>query len=208
MKIVFLFTGFLAPLIEAIRTCWKSHEKSDSSYNEAGEFVLGQSDKRLVRLVSEKGHTSTLEHLSYTIKILGISRALLQELVRHRIASFSVESSRYCLKKLLEHSKVSDTVVSSGNTKVDLLVLETMEKLKKLMQEDPSIPNDQLKYAIPEAFKTNLVTTINARSLQNMFRLRSSKRALPEFQKLVGEINAGLPEDHKFIFEGCIENEN
>lgn len=205
MKVSFLFVGFLAPLIEAIRTCWKSNEKSDSVYNENGEFILGQSDKRLVHLVSEKGHTSTLEHLSYTIKILGISRALLQELVRHRIASFSVESSRYCLKKLLGCSNLSDTVVSSGNVKVDLLVIETMEKLKYLIEEDPSIPNDKLKYAIPEAFKTNLVLSINARSLQNMFRLRSSNRALPEFQKLVKEIESGLPEDHKFIFEGCIE---
>lgn len=76
----------------AIRTCWSSFEKGDCG---------GEIDKGLIyRVGNIFKHASTLEHLSYSFFIKGISRALLQELSRHRIASLSVKSSRYTLKEL------------------------------------------------------------------------------------------------------------
>ena len=75
----------------AIRTCWDSHDKSDNG---------GEKDCELIDRVGNKHkHASTLEHLSYTFYISGISRALLQELARHRMASLSVKSTRYTLKE-------------------------------------------------------------------------------------------------------------
>mgnify|MGYP006430298413 FL=1 len=84
----------------AIRTCWQSFENSDDG---------GEKDKELINRVGNKfKHASTLEHLSYTFYLSGISRALLQELARHRIASPSVKSTRYTLKELKEETTFSD----------------------------------------------------------------------------------------------------
>jgi thymidylate synthase thyX len=69
----------------AIRTCWQSFEKGDNG---------GEKDVELIDRVGNKfKHASTLEHLYYNFYIQGISRALLQELARHRIASLSVKST-------------------------------------------------------------------------------------------------------------------
>ena len=81
----------------AIRTCWQSFEKGDNG---------GEKDVELIERVGNKfKHASTLEHLSYNFYIQGISRALLQELARHRIASLSVKSTRYTLKELKKEAK-------------------------------------------------------------------------------------------------------
>lgn len=77
---------------DAIRTCWQSFDKSDDG---------GEKDKELIDRVGNKfKHASTLEHLVYNFYIEGVSRALLQELARHRMASLSVKSTRYTLKEL------------------------------------------------------------------------------------------------------------
>ena len=80
----------------AIRTCYQSFEKGDKG---------GEKDKELIERVGNKmRHASTLEHLFYNFYIEGISRACLQELARHRIASLSVKSTRYTLKELRDES--------------------------------------------------------------------------------------------------------
>ena len=77
--------------INAIRTCYNSCDKSDD---------LGEKDIKLIKSIIANNHTSTIEHISYNFKISGISRACLQELARHRIASLSVKSTRYTLREL------------------------------------------------------------------------------------------------------------
>ena len=100
---------------KAIRKCWNSEDKSDTishkvdfAIDDIADFHLngkilkcGEKDKDLIYRVGNKNkHSSTLEHLVYTFEIDGISRACLQELARHRIASLSVKSTRYTLKEL------------------------------------------------------------------------------------------------------------
>ena len=90
MQITLLHYTDLKICSHAIRTCWQSFEKGDNG---------GEKDKELIDRVGNKyKHASTLEHLNYTFYIQGISRACLQVLARHRIASLSVKSSRYTLK--------------------------------------------------------------------------------------------------------------
>ena len=72
---------------KAIGKCW-AKEKEECDVN------------RIERVANKFKHASTIEHLSYTFDIDGVSRALLQELARHRIASYSVKSTRYTLKEL------------------------------------------------------------------------------------------------------------
>ena len=107
MKIKLLHYTPLEVCSHAIRTCRNSFDKSDCG---------GKKDKELICRVGNKlKHSSTLEHLVYTFYIQGISRACLQELSRHRIASLSVKSTRYTLKELKEEEAFTqeDTILST-----------------------------------------------------------------------------------------------
>lgn len=186
----------------AIRTCWQSFDKGDNG---------GEIDKELINRVGNKfKHASTLEHLHYNFYIKGISRALLQELARHRMASLSVKSTRYTLKELKKESefKIGDFenasryIVLTGNEMVDNYSIQALENIRQILNKINTL--DIAKYALPECYKTELTWSINARSLQNFLHLRTSKSALWEIRNLAYEIYNSLPDEHKFIFEESI----
>lgn len=186
----------------AIRTCWQSFDKSDNG---------GEKDLSLIDRVGNKNkHSSTLEHLYYNFYIQGISRACLQELARHRMASYSVKSSRYTLKEIKEEAsflpindenlkRAEKYVVFTPNENVNIASIKALENLRELLITP--IGNDLAKYAMPESYKTELHWSINARSLQNFLELRTNRAALWEIQKLAHNIYDALPSEHKFIFE-------
>ncbi len=204
----------------AIRTCWQSFDNSDEG---------GEKDKALIDRVGNKfKHASTLEHLVYTFYIQGVSRALLQELARHRMASLSVKSTRYTLKELkeeepfystfnVEHSNLSSEgcivnfsraskfIVFTGNQMVDTASIKALNNLQAILKSGTS--NDIAKYCLPESYKTELTWTINARSLQNFLSLRSSKSALWEIRDLAKAVFEVLPIEHQYLFEECMIKE-
>lgn len=83
------------------RTCWDSFHKG-GCYSAPTDIISEEDRNFLERIINKNKHKSIAEHLVYTFSIDGISRACLQELARHRIASLSVKSTRYTLKKLKE----------------------------------------------------------------------------------------------------------
>ncbi|MFP4332410.1 MAG: FAD-dependent thymidylate synthase [Campylobacterales bacterium] len=177
----------------AIRTCWQSFDKSDGG---------GEKDRELIDRVGNKyKHASTLEHLNYTFYISGVSRALLQELARHRHASLSVKSTRYTLKELKECEAIEYErfLVFTGNELVDSASRDALKRLQEVLKSNTS--NDIAKYCLPESYKTELTWSINARSLQNFIALRSSKSALWEIRELAKTIYKALPEEHSYLFE-------
>lgn len=187
----------------AIRTCWQSFERGDNG---------GEKDLELIDRVGNKNkHASTLEHLYYNFYIQGISRALLQELARHRIASLSVKSTRYTLKELRNEAKfqqgdfkrASDYIVLTGNEIVDNASIGALDNLREILATSTT-SLDIVKYCLPECYKTELTWSVNARSLQNFLALRSSKSALWEIRDLARAIYDALPQEHKFIFENSI----
>ena len=181
----------------AIRTCYQSHSKSDNG---------GPIDCDLIDRVGNKNrHSSTLEHLVYTFSIDGISRACLQELARHRIASYSVKSTRYTLKELKDTNtcELEKFLIEDIDSVVKSSALDSLRNIKTLLNL-PNAKMDSIKYALPECYKTSLTWTINARSLQNFLSLRTSKAALKEIRELALKVFDSLPEDHKFIFTDCI----
>lgn len=186
----------------AIRTCWQSFDKGDNG----GEIDLALID----RVSNQLKHASTLEHLFYNFYIKGISRACLQELARHRIASLSVKSTRYTLKELKNESEfkpndfdnASRYIVLTGNEFVDNASINALENLRQILNQNTSL--DIAKYCLPESYKTELSWSINARSLQNFITLRSSKSALWEIRNLANAIYNALPNEHKFIFAECV----
>ena len=186
----------------AIGTCWDKQRGSD----------IVDID-RIDRVANKFKHASTIEHLTYTFYIKGVSRALLQELARHRIASPSVKSTRYTLKELLleepfdydyngTKERADKYLVWTGIPKVDDASIAALENLRLVLVD--GVSNDKAKYCIPESYKTELTWTINARSLQNFISLRSSKAALWEIRELAKSIFRSLPKHHKFLFEGSL----
>jgi len=205
MKITLLHYTPLEVCAHAIRTCWQSFDKSDEG---------GEKDRALIDRVGNKyKHASTMEHLLYTFYIQGISRALLQELARHRMASLSVKSTRYTLKELKEGTAFAEDafesaekfIVLTGNALVDTASIKALNTLQTLLQS--GISNDLAKYALPESYKSELTWTINARSLQNFLTLRSNKAALWEIRKMAYLLYETLPEEHRYLFEASLYRE-
>lgn len=197
MRVILHNSSKIEVVARAIRKCWKSEYRMDTS----GDLV-GENDAKLIKTVIKRGHTSTLEHASYTFEIDGVSRALLQEMARHRIASLSVESTRYCLKRILSEDggNLRDHLVQTGVEAVDQIADSSLLALAELMKTNPELRNDQLKYAIPEALKTSFFLTINARSLRNLLTLRIAPEALQEFRELCKAILLAIPASHREAF--------
>jgi len=132
MKVTLLHNTPLWVCSQAIRKCWASEDKSDSTeyhvdvanddvedFHLEGTKITGPKDKALIDRVGNKNrHSSTLEHLVYNFDIDGISRACLQELARTRIASLSVKSTRYTLKEIKKIDNVLiEEIQEDGITK-------------------------------------------------------------------------------------------
>lgn len=198
MEVKLLNATPLKIAIKAIRRC----------YDSCGDD-LGKKDLKLLKSIIKNGHTSTIEHIVFTFDIQGISRAALQELARHRIASLSVESTRYTLKKLknidIREFRYEDYLVETGNPIVDRYSRVGLDRTISCLNDN--IKNDLTKYTLPESYKTSLIWTINARSLRNFLELRSSSKALWELRALSIEIIDSLPEEYLILFKDIIKGE-
>ncbi len=205
MKVKLLQNTSLEVTAYAIRTCWQSFNKSDGG---------GEKDLELIDRVGNKlKHSSTLEHLSYTFFISDVSRALLQELARHRIASPSVKSTRYTLKELKDelpfnvdipkdHQRAYKYIVCTNEPLVNNASIKALENVRNLIAM--GLPNDKVKFCLPESYKTELTWTINARSLQNFLNLRTSKSAMWEIRDLANMVYSNIPEEHKYLYKGVL----
>ena len=145
-----------------------------------------------VRRCAENGHMSVFEHASATFKIEGISRACLAQLTRHRIASYSVRSQRYC--KVGAGGAWYVTPPSVVETDAESLFRAQASDAMWSYQAaiDEGVKPEDARYLLPEATKTSLVMTINARSLQNFLTLRLDSHAQWEIRELAAAIEREL----------------
>jgi len=187
----------------AARMCTGTLDKMDSEGDN-----LGPNDERVItERILQRGkpydplyppHDSVLEHAVYTVQ-LRFSRAVLQEMSRHRIASPSVESTRWALGRILrKEADPLEHLMLTGEERVDALNIRQLKELLEVIKE--GCPNDKAKYALPESFLTNVIWTINARSLRNYLALRTATRALWEINALAHTIYAVLPDSHRVLF--------
>lgn len=133
----------------------------------------------VLRRALDAGHYSLLEHASFTFKIEGISRACSHQLVRHRLASFAQVSQRY-VKIEQEH----DWYVTPPSSPPDYHTIMEVLRLAYERQIEAGFPLEDARYLLPNATKTDLVMTANARSLHNFFALRCCDRAQWEIRAL------------------------
>ncbi len=140
-------------------------------------------DKLFDKLV-EMGHHSVLEHVVFTFKIEGVSRTLLSQLTRHRIASVTVESQRYTEYDLNVGYTIPDSIRQNKtlNQMYHSRMIEGILSYRELI--DRGVPKEDARMALPQSIHTNLYLTINLRSLMNLVRLRTSQWAQWEIREL------------------------
>lgn len=167
--------------------------------------------ERFMQMLVDLGHESPIEHVSFTFAIEGVSRSLLAQITRHRIASYSVQSQRYVrehgfeyvippeiekrpaakaafIRAMEEDQRVYEELTAAlmENHVEELLAQGIPEKEAHRRAEKMSI--EDARYVLPNACTTRIVMTANARSLKNFFRLRCCNRAQWEIRALAEEM--------------------
>lgn len=168
-----------------------------------------QTDKpaQALRAAMRSGHDSVLEHASFTFEIRGVSRVLLAQLTRHRIASFTVLSQRYVDQSNREY--VMPTTIQNNDDLRDMYA-EAISSLDKIYEAfiRRGVPKEDARYLLPQAITTDLILTMNARELGHFFSLRCCNRAQAEIRLLADEMLKLLVKEFPELFKnagpGCI----
>ncbi len=166
------------------------------------ERISDEQAANLVRKLVSMGHLSTLEHVTFTFAIEGVSRVLTHQLVRHRIASYSQQSQRYVKEQEFE-TIIPASIAAKPEAKQKFT--ELMEEIQNLYNEflAMDIPAEDARYILPNAAETKIVCTFNARSLLNFFSLRCCTRAQWEIRALANEMLRQCKEAAPVIFENA-----
>lgn len=164
-----------------------------------------------LEMLSELGHESPVEHAVFTFGIEGVSRALLAQITRHRIASFSVQSQRYVDKSSFEYitppsiaeipealEEYNLVMKSDAEHYAKLKEILTKANYERLIAEGKSdadakkaaekAANEDARFVLPNACDTRMIVTMNVRSLWNFFKLRCCTRAQWEIRDLAIEM--------------------
>ena len=140
----------------------------------------------LVKHLYKNGHLSVMEHIYFTFKIEGISRACSHQLVRHRHCSFTQRSQRYCSED--GFNLVMPLSVAKTNTDDDYmdLMYDIADRYEGLQLN--GVPNEDARYVLPNACKTELYLSCNLRELIHIANERLCTRAQWEIRELVKEM--------------------
>lgn len=140
--------------------------------------------KSVLATIMKSGHFSTLEHVSYTFAVDGVSRALTHQLVRHRLASFNQQSQRYV--KFTEGVETVKPESVKENPEAERVFDQAIEAVLKAYQEllDAGVPAEDARYLLPNAAETKIVITMNIRELLHFFSLRCCNRAQWEIREM------------------------
>ena len=166
------------------------------------EKMTDEQAAKLVRKLVSMGHFSTLEHVTFTFAIEGVSRVLTHQLVRHRIASYSQQSQRYVKEHNFE-TIMPPTIAKNPEAKAKFEKL--MEEIQGLYNEftEAGIPAEDARYVLPNAAETKIVCTFNVRSLMNFFSLRCCTRAQWEIRALANLMLAECKKVAPVLFENA-----
>lgn len=137
----------------------------------------------LLQKIMSLGHESVLEHASFTFSLENVSRSLLAEITRHRIASFSVKSQRYVKESRFDHILPYTIGAKEEAINVYEKAMETAGESYRALLEF-GIPPEDARFVLPNACCTHIVVTMNARELRHFFRLRCCNRAQWEIRSV------------------------
>ncbi len=186
----------------AARLCY-----SPATIDELRERLTEDKAAAFVDMLAEIGHESPIEHATFTFGVEGVSRSLLAQLTRHRIASYSVQSQRYVAESHFEYVLPPEiaaipeaaeryrrameedqqhyealTAILKAKHREEFLAAGMDEKDADRAAEKKAI--EDARFVLPNACTTKLIMTMNARSLLNFFRHRCCNRAQWEIREL------------------------
>ena len=189
--------GNIAKIYAGYRRCY-----SDSDTYERTNLISEGPEKaeNFIRRMVKTGHESPLEHASLTFHIT-CSRACSHQLVRHRIASYSQQSQRYV--------KMDDLPVIVPPSMFPGLQIQTYVDSVAQAEKDYSsllrdgIPAEDARYLLPSCVATQIVVSMNFRTLLHFFSERCCNRAQWEIRDLAGQMLTICKELYPCVFEGA-----
>lgn len=177
------------------RTCYKSEDK-----------ITGGSAEKLVRRVISSGHESVIEHEKVTVRII-CDRGVSHEIVRHRIASCSQESTRYCnYGKSGELTFIQPCffLEGGGQYRIWAEAMEAAERAYLALLRGMASPQEA-RSVLPNGLKTEIVVTMNLREWRHFLKLRTAKAAHPQIREIAIPLLAEFQRRIPVIFDDISE---
>lgn len=188
-------------------------------YSNAGvqgvmDQLTPEKTEKFLKMLMDMGHESPLEHVTFTFGLEGVSRSLLAQLTRHRIASYSVKSQRYVNEGTFEFvtppevAENPEALQLYQQTMSDInaayLKLTDVLRAKHELSMSPSAAEkkaiEDARYVLPNACETKLIVTMNVRSLHNFFAHRCCERAQWEIRAVADEMLRQVKEVAPILF--------
>lgn len=172
------------------RVCYKSEDK-----------ITEGSAEKFIGMILKSGHESVLEHEKLTVKFI-CDRGVTHEIVRHRIASYSQESTRYCnysKDKFGNELTFIRPCFWADDSEEYAVWKQAMEEIEKTYVKLISFgaKPEEARSILPNSLKTEIVCTMNLREWRHFFRLRTAERAHPQIREisvaLLDELKKRIP---------------
>jgi len=186
---------------KAGRTCYKSEVQSEDSY------------KRFINSIISRGHESVLEHEKVTVRFVA-DRGTMWDITRHRHASFSIESSRWCnygKEGFGKEIKIIEPFFLVNDKEKYSIWENAMKAAEEAYMKliDMGCPPDYARMTVPASLATEIVMTANIREWRHIFNLRCAKPVHPHvkqvmialllhFKKVMPELFEDIPYDEEF----------
>lgn len=176
------------------RVCYKSENN-----------ISEGTDEKFIKNILERGHESVIEHVSLTFKIV-CDRGVSHELVRHRIASYSQESTRYCnyskdkFGNELTFIRPCFWQESSSKYRLWKQAMEQVEANYFALLQEGALPQEA-RSVLPNSLKTEIFATMNLREWRHFLKLRTSKSAHPQMRQIALMIYNILLEKLPVLFD-------
>jgi thymidylate synthase (FAD) len=167
----------LETIEKAGRTAYKSEDK-----------ISPGTSRKFVSMIIKRGHGSVLEHAIITVRII-CDRGVTHEIVRHRVASYTQESTRYCNysgDKFQNEITVIDPLFWKKNSEEYSIWKTAMKEAEKayLTLIEKGASPQEARSVLPNSLKTEIVVTMNLRQWRNFFKLRASSGAHPQMREI------------------------
>lgn len=177
-----------------IRNCYKSEDKIEPG-----------SAEKMIKKIIELKHEAMLEHFAVTVRLL-TDIGVYKDLTRHRIASFAIESTRYCNyskgKFGGELTVMQPPVLQQGTPEYDLW-FQTMETIEKNYNalSNMGYKADVCRMMLPHSTAASVIMTANLREWRHIFKLRTAKAAHPTVQSIMKKVLAEFKKHIPLIFD-------
>ena len=204
-EIIHITTEALQLIEGAGRTCYKSEDK-----------ITADSAPRFAGMILKRGHESVIEHAAATVRIV-CDRGVTHEIVRHRLASYSQESTRYCnyrggvafvipawveFLSPGEYDRNSFGLVNEAASEWFHQMLAAEETYQRLLSL--GWKPEQARSVLPNSLKTEIVMTANLREWRHFFRLRTSTAAHPQMREVAVPLLAEFKSRVPVVFDDLV----